>query len=205
MLDCLYHTLGCPACGCCPCTCPAGPTGPQGATGPQGIPGPQGIQGPPGTTTSGLSAYGGRYQAGTQLVFFTAADIPVQINLNTPMPSRNISQTTNGLVIEQAGDYELTYNLLLSTSKAATVAAAARSNGTVLTQTRGSQTLSFDSATNISYDARLSATTILTLDQGSVIDLVLSVVRTLPANLDAAVNGFANATLTLKKLDPIVP
>ena len=58
-----------------------------------------------------------------------------------------------------------------------------------------------DDTTGLSFDGRLSASTIVTLAAGDVLDLVVSVVRTLPPNPDAVINGYANATLSVKKLD----
>ena len=64
---------------------PTGATGPAGEsiTGPAGPAGPTGPPGEPGG--KGLFAYGGLYNSGSQLVFFTAADTQVQIRLNTSM------------------------------------------------------------------------------------------------------------------------
>lgn len=91
-----YPSTSCPPCsgGTTSAQDPTGPQGPQGPEGPQvpqGLEGPQGFQGPqgpegppqgsqgaiglqgpqgdPGTNASGLTAYGGLYNAGTQLVF----------------------------------------------------------------------------------------------------------------------------------------
>ncbi|WP_141709402.1 BclA C-terminal domain-containing protein [Eisenbergiella tayi] len=150
---------------------------------------------------AGLAAYGGLYNSGTQLVFFTAADVPVQVKLNTPMPLKNVTAVNNSLTVQTAGDYEINYNILLNTSQASTAAAAVRRNGDILTQTRGSQTLAEDDTANLSFDGRLSASVIVPLSSGDVLDLVLLIVRTLPDNLDAIVNNNANATLSIKKLD----
>ena len=75
---------------------------------------------------AGLAAYGGLYNSGTQLVFFTAADVPVQVKLNTPMPLKNVTAVNNSLTVQTAGDYEINYNILLNTSQASTAAAAVR-------------------------------------------------------------------------------
>lgn len=201
-----------PYCCCFPVLCPPpgpiGPTGPTGAagvtgpTGPTGATGATGPQGEPGETASGLTAYGGLYNAGTQLVFFTASDTDVQVRLNTAMPLRNVAAAGNNtLTIQTAGDYEINYNMLLNTSKASTVSYGVRRNGTVIPATRGSQTMAADDTTGLSFDGRLSASTIVMLAAGDVLDLVVSVVRTLPPNLDAVINGYANATLSVKKLD----
>lgn len=70
-----YPSTSCPPCsgGTTSAQDPTGPQGPQGPEGPpqgsQGAIGLQGPQGDPGTNASGLTAYGGLYNAGTQLVF----------------------------------------------------------------------------------------------------------------------------------------
>lgn len=179
-----------------------GPEGPAGATGPTGATGATGPQGQPGTTTSGLTAYGGLYQASTQLVFFTAVGSYVQVRLNTAMPSYRVTPNSdNTITIQESGDYEISYNVLLSTSQAADAAIAVRNNGVIIPATRGSQTLAVDSTTTISFDGRLSGNTIVTLPAGSILDLAVAIINTLPANLDAAINGNINATLLVKKLD----
>lgn len=163
--------------------------------------GPRGPKGDPGTSTTGLSAYGGLYNSSVQLLFFTAPDTPIQVRLNTPLPLKNVTAGANALTVSTSGVYEVNYNLLLNTSRAVDVAAAVRRNGVVIPETRGSQTLAIDDTTTISYDGRLSASTIVALNAGDVIDLSLEVLRTIPANLDAILNSYANATLTLKKID----
>ena len=179
-----------------------GPTGPTGATGATGAVGPTGPTGPSGTSASGLSAYGGLYHSGTQLVFFTAADTEVQISLNTAMPLYNVTAGGNNtLTVQQAGDYEITYQILLNTSSAVTAAVAVRRNGTAIASTRGSQTMAIDDTTSLAYDGRLSCDAIVSLAAGDVLDLTISILRTLPSGLDAVINGNANASLTVKKLN----
>lgn len=107
----------------------------------------------------------------------------------------------NTLTIQRTGNYEINYNILLNTSKAATAAVAVRRNGTVIPVTRGSQTMAVDNTTTLSYDGRLSASVITPLSGGDVIDLAIAIVRTLPENLDTIINGYANAALTVKYLD----
>lgn len=186
---------------------PAGPTGapgaagPTGATGPAGPAGATGATGPAGNTASGLAAYGGRYNSSTQLLFFTQADEYIPISLNTTMPALNVSYpAANSITVSEAGDYEITYNLLLNANQSITAAAGVRRNGTMLQQTRGSQTLSADDSAGTTYDGRLAASTIVSLAANDVLDLAIAIVRTLPANLDAIVNGNANALLTVKKI-----
>ena len=191
---------------CIPQTCTLiGPTGSPGPTGPQGgigPTGPQGSTGPTGPAGGGtIQAYGGRYQAGTQLIFFTAVNDYVQVRLNQTLPSNQVNYGTNTIVITEPGDYAIFYQILINTSAAVDLASAVRNNGTVIPQTRGAQTLAVDSTTTISYDGRLSASTIATLAAGDTLDLALQVLNTLPAGLDAVINGYANATLMVQKLN----
>ncbi len=202
----IYESYGVPCWNecCCPqpCfVCVPGPRGPRGFTGPQG---PQGPQGQPGSAGAGLAAYGGLYNSSTQLPAFTAANAYVQLRLNTATPLKNVTAGANQLTIQSEGDYEINYTLLVSTNRAADVAAAVRNNGTPIAQTRAVQTLAIDNTTTLAYDGRLTCSTIVRLAAGSVLDLAMSVLNTLPAGLEAAVSGNANASLSVKRLDAAV-
>ncbi len=180
----------------------AGITGPTGPTGATGAIGPTGATGPTGPTGSAIGVYGGLYNSSSQLVFFTAADTYVKLNLNTALPSNQVTPNANSTItVNETGTYEINYNILMSTSAAVDVSAAVRNNGTVIPQTRGSQTLAIDDTTTLAYDGRLSCSTIVNLTAGDILDLVVLVLRTLPTGLDAAVNGNANCTLTIKKIN----
>lgn len=148
-----------------------------------------------------MAAYGGLYNAATQPVTFTAANTYVPVALNTALPAKNVTTTGNTLVIPQAGDYEISYNLLMSTNAAADIGVAVRNNGTIIPQTRGAQTLAIDDTTTLAYDGRLSGSTIVTLPANSVLDLAVAVLNTLPTRFNAIINGNANTTLTVKKLN----
>lgn len=184
-------------CYCSPRICYIpGPTGPQGPTGPTG---------PSGSAIAGLPAYGGIYNASTQLVFFTQVDQFVQVSLNSTLPALNVSYPAlSTLVVDIDGVYEINYNVLLNTSTVVDVAIGVRNNGVIIPQTRGSQTLSFDTVAVLSYDGRLSGSTIVTLSAGDTLDLAIAVINILPVNLDAAINGNVNACLTVKKIDEVI-
>lgn len=185
-------------------TGPTGPEGPQGIQGEPGATGPTGSQGVPGLTTSGLAAYGGIYNANTQLVFFTQADQYLQIKFNGTLPAFNVSYPGgNTLAIDTDGVYEINYNILINTNEVVDIGIGVRNNGVFIPQTVGAQTLSFDTDTSLSYDGRLAASTIVELSAGNVLDLAIAVLNTLPANLDSAINGNANTCLTVKKIDRI--
>lgn len=170
-----------------------------GLPGPQGPPGPQGE---PGTSTNGLAAYGGLYNSINQFPRFTTADQPAQVSFNMTMPLKNVSAPGNNtIVIQLTGDYEIHYNLLINTVAAVNMASAVRKNGTEISSTRVTQNLALDNATGFSYDGRLSASVIVSLQAGDVLDLTVTVVRLLPANFDVVINNNGNAVLAVKKLD----
>lgn len=179
-------------------TGPAGPVGPIGPAGPTGATGPTGPQGDP--APASLMAYGGGYNSATQLVNFTAADTYLQVQLNSALPASNVTKSGNILTVAETGDYEVSYNVLINASQAVDIGIAVRRNNVVIPATQGAQTLAIDNSTTISYDGRLSANTIVSLTAGDSLDLVIQVLRTLPANLDAIINGNANATLKVRKI-----
>ena len=90
--------------------------------------------------------------------------------------------------------------LLISSSHSIDVIIAVRRNGTSLLQTQGPRTLSFDNTAGLTYDGRLSASTIVSLQAGDVLDLGISVLRTLPSGLMVMANRDANVTLAAKLL-----
>lgn len=58
----------------------------------------------PGTAGNGLAAYGGLYNATTQLLFFTQADTYLPVSLNTPMSARNVAYpAANSLMVAEPG------------------------------------------------------------------------------------------------------
>ena len=118
------------------------------------------------------------------------------------MPLKNVAAGANTLTVQLSGNYEINYNVLLNTSKASTAAVGVRRNNVMIPETRGSQTMAADDTTGLSFDGRLSASVIVPLTAGDTLDLAISMVRTLPTGLDAVINGGANATLSIKLLDP---
>lgn len=182
-------------CCCCPNCCV------KYIRGPQGVQGAQGIQGVPGADGENvLSAYGGLYNTAIQPLTFTAVNTYVPLTLNMIMPIKNVTVTGNTLVINEAGDYEINYNVLVSASAAVDMAVTVRSNGAVIPSTRGSQTLAYSTETGLTHDGLFSGSAIVTLAAGDVIDIAISVINTLPTGLDAVVNNYANSTLSIKRL-----
>lgn len=160
------------------------------------------IIGPTGPSGQLSNVYGGLNNSTSQFVVFTAVNNYVQIRLNTPLPSNRVQiNDNNTLTILEGGTYEINFNMLISTSAAVDVGFAVRNNGAVLTQTQGAQTLSLDSTTGLTYDGRLSGSTFAILNSGDVLDLAVRILNTLPTGLDAVINGNANCTLTVKKID----
>lgn len=146
------------------------------------------------------SVYGGLYQAGAQHISITQPDTFVQLSLKSELPSLDIEANgENGLVIQNSGDYEANYHVLISASDAVTVAVGVRKNGFPIPSTKSLQSLTAINAL-FSFGGHLAASTIVALQAGDVLDLAVTVVGMLPPNLDISVNGYANATLTLKKL-----
>lgn len=133
--------------------------GATGAAGPaliSGIPGLRGLPGLPGlpdlpdlrgacaspdlqaTPRGGLAAYGGNYNSEYTAPLFTQADEYIPISLNTTMPALNVSYpAANSITVSEAGDYEITYNLLLNANQSITAAAEVRRNGAMLQQYAG--------------------------------------------------------------------
>lgn len=186
---------------CCPNCCVRYIRGPQGVQGAQGIQGVPGAQGEPGADgESVLSAYGGLYNTAVQPLTFTAINTYVPLTLNMIMPIKNVTVSGNTLVINEAGDYEINYNVLVSASASVDMAVTVRSNGTVIPSTRGSQTLTYSAETGLTHDGLFSGSVIVTLSAGDVIDVAISVINTLPTGLTAQVNNYANSTLSVKRL-----
>lgn len=173
----------------------AGPPGPPGPRGPQGEPG---LSGTASMASAGLAAYGGKYQAGTQPLLFTQPDTYIQIQLNTQLPSSNVTYpSANSITIQQSGDYEIHYNILFTANQTANIAIGVRQNGVIIPQTRETQAIGIEPEPNPSYNGKFSVNTIAALRQNDTVDLAVAVLRALPDNLDAVVN----ATLMLKKLN----
>lgn len=185
-------------CCCCPNCCVKYIRGPQGVQGMQGI---QGVQGEPGADGENvLSAYGGLYNTAVQPLTFTAVNTYIPLALNMIMPIKNVTVTGNTLVINEAGDYEINYNVLVNASASVDMAVTVRSNGAVIPSTRGTQTLTYSAETGLTHDGLFSGSAIVTLAAGDVIDIAISVINTLPTGLNAVVNNYANSTLSVKRL-----
>lgn len=180
---------------CCPNCCV------KYIRGPQGVQGAQGIQGVPGADGENvLSAYGGLFNTAVQPLTFTAVDAYIPLALNMIMSIKNVTVSGNTLVLNEAGDYEINYNVLVSASASVDMAVAVRNNGAVIPSTRGTQTLSYSAEAGLTRDGRFSGSAIVTLPAGAVLDIAISLINTLPTGLTAQVNNYANATLSIKRL-----
>lgn len=180
---------------CCPNCCV------KYIRGPQGVQGAQGIQGVPGADGENvLSAYGGLFNTAVQPLTFTAVNTYIPLTLNMIMPIKNVTVSGNTLVLNEAGDYEINYNVLVSASASVDMAVAVRSNGAVTPSTRGTQTLTYSAEAGLTHDGLFSGSAIVTLPAGAVLDIAISVINTLPAGLTAQVSNYANSSLSIKRL-----
>ena len=169
-------------------TGPTGPMGPTGPTGATGLTGPTGPTGPAGDT--GLEAYTGRYSTAEQS-FTTNTGVPTQVVLPTIMPTLDTDTATNAnaITIIEAGDYELTYNVLAEVDNAGNLTVAIRNNGTDIPGTIQILTLTANESESF------GGNVIVTLPAGSIIDLALT---STVNNTDGTIN---QASLTAKKLN----
>ena len=106
----------------------------------------------------------------------------------------------NTLTIQKGGNYELNYNILMSATNAVNANAAVRRNGTNIPTTQGALTLAFDNVAGLTYDGRFSCSTIVSMQPGDVLELVIAILRAIPPGFSALVNDNANATMTVKLL-----
>lgn len=169
-----------------------GVTGPTGATGPQGfqgVTGPTGITGPTGPS-SGLNAYGGRYNTSASTINLTIGSTAV-IPLTENMPNKNVTYGTNNIAITETGTYEISYYANMSATVATTVTMAVRNNGTNIASTVISRALS------IGVSSVYSGSTIVTLNPSANIDLAISALLAVGVTLGTGVG----ASLTVKKLN----
>ena len=144
---------------------------------------PQGSTGPAG----GILAYGGIYSNDDQHVNLPISGSQVQIELESTMPSSNISYSTaNCITIVDAGIYEISYHANISTT-AATVTLSIRNNGEDIPETVITRTITQYIFTN---------TIIMNLETNSVLDMVVSSTLGIDINL----NGSNNASIIVKKL-----
>ena len=150
---------------------------------------PQGPTGPAGPA-GGLSAYGGRYNNSAStlnLGILTQTQVP----LPTTLPNSNTSYTTsNSIIVNQSGVYEINYFLNVSVALGTTLTLAVRNNGTNIPSTVVSRLLS------VGTSSVYSGSTIVSLNAGNVIDMAISALVAVGVNLSSGVN----ATLTVKRI-----
>lgn len=175
-----------------------------GVPGPQGVPGVAGATGATGATgasaQAGLNAFGGLYNTSVQIPNITQADTYIPLEFNTAMPLYNVQTNSNSITVLENGFYEINYNILVNASDSIDLAITVRNNGAPILETRGTQTLDVVSTTSLTYDGRMTCSTIVALQAGNVLDLALSVLRTIPTGLDLIINNYANSAFSIKKL-----
>lgn len=153
---------------------------------PQGITGPTGPTGP----SSGLSAYGGKFNNTSQTINLSVGT-QAQIPLASSMPNLRTTYTpTNSITVEQAGTYEINYYSNLSVAVGTTLTMAVRANGTNIPQTVISRVLS------VGTGSIYSGSVIVTLPAGAIVDMALSALLAVGVTLGTGVN----ATLSVKKI-----
>lgn len=148
---------------CCPCPSPVkGATGATGATGPSG---------------SAIAVYGGAYNSQPQEIVAASAPDYVQLNLDTPMPLKDVSLDNNSLKINQSGIYQVFYS----------VDAYSEQNGEIQTFVRKNNTTDFPysvintqflenalpSGERIAYSVDTQNSFIAELDSGDTLQLVV--------------------------------
>lgn len=155
---------------------------------------------PKSSSRTDLSVYGGIYHDRLQLVTINAINEYVPLKFNSALASKNVITANNNITVLEPGIYEINYNILLIANRKIEVGIAIRKNEKVIPESRGTQTLDKVGSANISYDARLSGTTLTQLNANNKLDLALQIVSNLPDNLEIIINNNINATLTLKKI-----
>ena len=175
---------------------PAGATGATGETGPTG---PTGETGPTGATINGLAAYGGLYNNASQTPTLTTANNYTQVELNTEMPLLNTTTATNQITVQQAGDYEISFHIGLTSTLELTFNVTARNNTTPIDSSTIEQT-ALETATGGTFVVDVANSVIVTLAENDVIDLAIAA-TTDPSSATVTVLENGDATLVVKKLN----
>ena len=167
---------------------PRGFTGATGAQGPQGIQGEVGPQGPAGADgTNGLASFGGAYFSDVVPIALTTTATTLPIGV--PLPSVDVTTTTNSLTVANTGIYELDYGIRGSVFPASTVTLSVRRNGIDIPQTV--ITMTFTTTEN-----ELANSTFVELTAGDVLTLVAF--ASIPTIFTQ--NDNVNTYLTVKQL-----
>ena len=164
-----------------------GPVGATGATGPVGATGATGATGPAGEV---VSAYGGLYNVVAQSLTLVA-NTPTVVPLASQMPSNNTTYTpANGIIVGEAGDYEVHYATVFTANGNANVTVAVRINGIAVPS--ATLTRSVNSGATIDLDGNA----IISLGANDVLTLALTASSSTTVNFATGVS----ATLTAKRL-----
>lgn len=137
--------------------------------------------------------FGGIYHSRPQLITINKVNEYVPFLFNSQLVNQNVFIEKNCITILESGIYELFYNILISANKKIDVMVAARKNETAINETRSRETLNKN-------EARITGTTLISLNTQDKIDLAIQVISNLPENLEIIVNDTINATLILKKI-----
>ncbi|MDR0896416.1 MAG: hypothetical protein LBN04_01025 [Oscillospiraceae bacterium] len=133
-------------------------------------------------------AYGGRYNPDARNYTMLLGSGQTMV-LPSTMPNSETTYTPdNAITVDEAGDYQICYNVDASASLATSVTVAARQNGSAIDSLSQNKTL------NLSGDTAFANCSIVTLAAGDVIDLYMS------SGLAATVTA-NNADLRVTKLN----
>lgn len=148
---------------------------------------PQGPTGP--TGPAAVTAYGGKYSNTAQTINLSAGT-PAQIALPQNMPNLNTEYGTNSITITESGVYEINFFSHISVSAGTTLTQSIRANGVNIASTVTQRSLSVGSISII------SGNTIVSLTEGTVLDMTIYGLLALTVSLGAGVN----ASLSIKKI-----
>ena len=159
------------------------PRGATGATGPSGS----------------FGAYGGAAGSGIRQIAAEAGEyVPLQLDI--PLPAREMAVAGGGLQIQQAGDYMVSYSLLLRADGPAWVSAGIRRNGEMQTVTVTKQALTANTVDGAAYEARLTGVSLIRLETGDTVGLAVSASGAEPGNFAWSVGQDADAVLVLRQI-----
>lgn len=139
---------------------------------------------------SGLKAYGGRFNDNHQVIKLVVGS-ESQVSLPSTMPKLNTTYTNNSIKIKENGVYEINYFLNVSLELATFLTLAIRNNGVKIPSTIISRLVDVDVGTIY------SGSTIVELEEGSEIDMVIEALIMVGVTFGTGVN----ASISVKKLN----
>lgn len=110
------------------------------------------------------------------------------------MPNSSVTYGTNEITITEPGDYEITYNAILTSSDAGTVTLAVRNSDENITSTI--ESVSLQAGNTLNYTGNV----ITTLEAGDTIDMAISSTAGSGTVTLTSTSNSVPATLTVKKI-----